>query len=338
LVPTLDLARSSRFGDVIESRKALPKLARVIGLFSAALLVPSLACLGATLYLGYQSRQRFRRIEAKLLASKNDLKRTRQELRRAETHLAAGTEKIRDLLKEQNRALRKQRTELSADIRRSADDLKTAILEANVEAADSIVAATSLSALGLRFPLLYSGWTIDPLMARTLVDLIERRRPRVIVELGSGLSTTVISATLERLGMRETRHIVVDHLPEYLEETARRVAVQQLSRSVEYWLCPLTPLAPGGPEWYGDLKAKLGNTEIDILIVDGPPGALVPQSRRPALPELYPHLSATALVILDDANRKNERAVVDAWEHEYSDFEVTRIVASKGLALLSRKA
>jgi hypothetical protein len=47
--------------------------------------------------------------------------------------------------------------------------------------------------------------------------------------------------------------------------------------------------------------------EIDLLLVDGPPGSLGEMARYPALHVLESQLASNAVVILDDADRPDER-------------------------------
>jgi len=186
--------------------------------------------------------------------------------------------------------------------------------------------------LPFRAPIFFGAWSIDGAMARELVDSISRHRPRVIVELGSGSSTALIAVTLERLGLRDTRHIAVDHLAEFLEATKAQVALQVDTPRTEFWLCPLTPKTPATPPWYSDLVTRLAGTEIDLLLVDGPPAALHPKARRPALDQLRPFLSSRAIVLLDDANRPREKKTVEAWQKAHPDMAVRIVDRGKGFA------
>ena len=54
-------------------------------------------------------------------------------------------------------------------------------------------------------------------------------------------------------------------------------------------------------------------TDIDLLIVDGPPGSTGTRARFPAYPLLSERLAPSALILVDDLQRSDERAVVDAW-------------------------
>ena len=59
----------------------------------------------------------------------------------------------------------------------------------------------------------------------------------------------------------------------------------------------------------------LPDREIDLLLVDGPPGygEGMERSRYPALPALEPRLAPGAMVVLDDASRPGEREIIERW-------------------------
>jgi hypothetical protein len=65
-------------------------------------------------------------------------------------------------------------------------------------------------------------------------------------------------------------------------------------------------------QWYDDTALPRG-IAIDILVVDGPPQHAIQDDliRYPALPRLFHHLAPHATIIVDDADREAETAVVD---------------------------
>lgn len=179
-----------------------------------------------------------------------------------------------------------------------------------------------LSALGFKYPVFFHGWCIDPFLAEALLVHIQEKRPRVILELGSGMSTVFIATVLDRLRMHDTRHIAIDHDTEFLERTRTNLELHGMSGRTELWHCPLTAAGPDGPLWYEGVAERLAGAELDLVLVDGPPGSLHPKSRRPALHILRPLLSDSAVVYLDDVNRRHERATVEEWRVTYPELAV----------------
>jgi hypothetical protein len=68
-------------------------------------------------------------------------------------------------------------------------------------------------------------------------------------------------------------------------------------------------------------------TEIDLLIVDGPPWAIHPHVRGAAA-SLFPSLRPGGRVLLDDAARPGERMVARRWRKDHSNMLFT--LDSKG--------
>ncbi len=137
-----------------------------------------------------------------------------------------------------------------------------------------------------------------------LALLIREHRPEVIVEAGSGRSTVMLADVLSRMG--DGYLVSLEHLPEFELSTTQWLAENSLDEFAEVRYAPIVN------GWY-DPAAWADLTDIDILIVDGPPGHLSPLAREPALPLLLDRLSPGSVVVLDDTNREQEREIVLRW-------------------------
>lgn len=150
-------------------------------------------------------------------------------------------------------------------------------------------------------------------------------RPEVIVEFGPGVSTFVIAKCLEMNGTG--RLISFDHSPAFAELTRRQLERRRLSADIR--VVPLRPCNslshPG--VWYhaSDLP-----DDIDLIIVDGPPASLHPETRGGAGPATFGKLRKGGIVLLDDACRPGERKIVSHWRREYPELEFTYIDTMKG--------
>lgn len=204
-------------------------------------------------------------------------------------------------------------------------------------ATQQIVNTTCISSLGFQFPVFLSGWSIDSFLAQFLIQHIMEHRPKRIVELGSGSSTIIIARSLQLLGENDTHHIAVDHEAKYLSLTSEIAKLNGVTEGIEFMHCPLVQYESLDKLWYGGLTEKLDDHKIDLLIIDGPPGALQSMSRYPALPLLLPYMSECCTVVLDDAVRDEEQKIAQRWVHENPEFNLTLSLDGHGLAILTRK-
>ncbi len=178
---------------------------------------------------------------------------------------------------------------------------------------------------------------ISPDFAATLISLVRSQAPQVILELGSGTSTLLSSYCLEK--NQSGRLISLDHEARFANETRQAVQQHGLSHIAEVFHAPLKPVAIGGQtfQWY-DLSALSEIPQIDLLVVDGPPAFLSKNARYPALPLLLPYLSPDATILVDDAARPDEKAIVRDWVAQFPEFEKTEYAHEKGTVLLRRRA
>lgn len=284
-------------------------------------------------YLTLKTRQRFGKLDRNLRRQANDiaaLAQVAQHTATGLTSIAAGVTDNTTRLTELERQLGELRFAQKKN-RSQLRDLAKSVNDAQLEGGY----LNSLNALPLRYPLFFGRWSIDGVTAKCILDTIVEKKPRVVVELGGGTSTVLIAAALQAVELSETRHIAVDHMQEFLDATQRNVALQRFSRDVEYWCCPLLPDDDEvAPQWYGGLPERLGSTKIDLLIVDGPPGSLHNQARRPALKMLAPNLAPGAIIILDDALRDDELKIVERWCDDIPGVTVELTSFGKGCARL----
>lgn len=207
-----------------------------------------------------------------------------------------------------------------------------ATADANLES----VNATCLTALGLKFPVFLGSWSIDAFLGRWLVQHVHARRPKCIVELGSGSSTVLIAKTLALLNETNVEHIAIDHEAHFLRITRELAMLNDVGHDIQYLHCPLVRYESHDRLWYQGLAEKLAGKKIDLLLVDGPPGPLQPMSRLPALPELRSLLADNCTVVLDDSIRDDEQRIAKEWVKHFPDFGLTFQREGHGQAILSR--
>lgn len=179
------------------------------------------------------------------------------------------------------------------------------------------------------------GFAIDAQALGHLITLIQERRPRRILELGSGASSIWIGYLCRTFG---GKIVTIDHLEEYLSLTQTSVDRHHLNGQVECRLAALEKLELDGEDylWYS-LEALEGLEEIDMLIIDGPPASTGAMARYPALPYVRELLAPTATVILDDTQRAEESAILESWLEMFPSFRLIEEGTSR-LGVLQRDA
>lgn len=215
-----------------------------------------------------------------------------------------------------------------------------AALQADLDIASKRLEATTAlySVLDLKAPLPpLRGAIISPDFACMLVGLLRELRPRNVLELGSGVSTTITAQVLADMG--EGHLTSVENEAKYGAITERILASHGLSEWVTIVDAPIRTIALGSRTfpWY-DLDLSKVPDGIDLLVVDGPPAMQVPDARYPALPVLHAKLSANAVILVDDCDREGDRSNVREWLAAYPDFELEEYATEKGTAILRRRS
>jgi len=155
------------------------------------------------------------------------------------------------------------------------------------------------------------GFALNPTDLLDLLHLIRTRRPRLVLELGSGTSSVWIGYALERCG---GRLISLDHDAGYAEKTRAALAAHGLTGVAEVRDAPLRPVELDGRTfaWY-DVDAVADVNDVDLLVIDGPPERTGPDARYPAMRVLEGRLADSATVLFDDAHRQDEQAALRKW-------------------------
>ncbi len=193
------------------------------------------------------------------------------------------------------------------------------------------------SVLSFREPLPWPRpWAASPELLRVIVESLFEKRPKLVLELGSGVSTVVAAYALKRIG--HGRIVSVDHEPEFADKTRALVAAHGLSDVVEVISAPLKEVHVGSARfhWYDLDVIRPLLREVDVLVVDGPPGKGSKLARYPALPLLREHLSRDAIVVVDDARRSDEQEMVRRWVAEDANLRAEYLLTEKGTFLVRR--
>lgn len=184
-------------------------------------------------------------------------------------------------------------------------------------------------------PVEFGGWAAEPLLLHHAVRLLIERRPRLVVECGTGSSTVVLARCLRSLG---GRLVSLEHDPEWARVTTELLRLHGVADLASVVAAPLVERrAPDGRSlrWYGPEYEPFLGEAIELLLVDGPPKPTGYRARYPAVPLLQPFLSPRCVILLDDGDRPDERATVRAWGEELR-ARVTYLDGGRGGWLLHR--
>lgn len=187
---------------------------------------------------------------------------------------------------------------------------------------------------------------IEPYMAtpellRHVLHLTLDRKPRLIVELGSGLSTLIAAYGAERLG--ECQIVSVDHEARYRDATRALLTSHGLDHRVRLIHAPLVKVEFGAhrSRWYDpevvNAAIQEAGADIGLLLVDGPPGMDQRLARLPAVPLLHPRLAPDCTVLVDDARRPDEQEMVRLWMQQFPGFSAREYTTEKGAIVLRRE-
>lgn len=161
-------------------------------------------------------------------------------------------------------------------------------------------------------------WALDARSALHLRAIVLKKKPKSIVELGSGTSTVWLGYLCREVG---AKLVSIEHLESYYGKIEEQIELHGLSDVVDLRLGELIEQDVDGERfrWYSP-SAFEDLHEIDVLLVDGPPSATGRLARFPALPLLAPRLNSGALVLLDDCDRPDEVAITKRWRKRFPGF------------------
>lgn len=169
----------------------------------------------------------------------------------------------------------------------------------------------------------WSEWAISRSLAHKLSAYLERKKPRRILETGSGVSTVLFADYARRY---QAVVISLEHDPHYYARTQAMLRQTELQDHVDLRLAPLRPLAcPDGMSypWY---DAALQGP-FDFVLLDGPPERL---GRQAALFAVAPHLATEWVMWLDDGARAHEQKCIDLWNQHFQFAQVFDYTEVKG--------
>lgn len=178
----------------------------------------------------------------------------------------------------------------------------------------------------------FAGWAASSELASTYIKEILRKKPSIIVEAGSGVSTIVAGYVLKRFSI-PGKVVSLDHDEKYAEFTREQVKMHGLEEFCEVVHAPITTFTISGKthKWYDVSKFDFQKNSVDVLLVDGPIEKLQKSARYPAYPIMKEFMAENAYIIVDDAKRMDEQNMVSEWMKEMNNATKMNVASEKGI-------
>lgn len=265
--------------------------------------------------LALEGKQTRDAVTTSAMAQSKSVEDLRKSVEAGDARLAKSIGKVRDEIGKTSRASRRQ-----------LDD-QIALLESYLQLQRLVPMPRPMPRAG--------AWAASEDLLLWLVGEVLRRRPALIVDLGSGQSSVWMAAALKESGT-PGRVVAIDHDADYAEATRQLAADQGLSRWLDVRHAPLVSVTIEGRtmEFY-DPDALADLEGIDLLSIDGPPGSGTEQARWPALPLLRARLAPGAQVVLDDLIRRDEQEIIAEWAQLFPEMSLRQFDFEKGAAVFT---
>ena len=178
-------------------------------------------------------------------------------------------------------------------------------------------------------------YAASPDFLNTIVNIIEKHKPDLIIEAGSGVSTLISSYSLKKYNPKG-KIISLDHNDLFASLTKKEIHEHQLDKYSDVIHSDLIDYPDYKFSWY-DIRKLTFENKIDLVIIDGPPSKLNKFARYPAIPLLLDNLSDKAIIIVDDARRKYEKKIIEKWQKEFNCFNYRYEDNDKGICIINKK-
>lgn len=175
-------------------------------------------------------------------------------------------------------------------------------------------------------------WSAEADFLELAVDVLNKEAPEVVIECSSGLSTLVLARACRLAGCGHVYSL--ENEVEFARATREALAAYDLLDVADVLHAHLRETRIGEESWQWYDLSHLPRVVAQMLVINGPPGFLQPLSRCPALPMLAERLAPGCRILLDDADRPDERASVARWQRECPGMSVAWLETSRGCASL----
>ena len=189
-----------------------------------------------------------------------------------------------------------------------------------------------------------SSWAMPSQAVLWMWHFLQQKRPRTIVEFGSGISTLLFASYALANPTHRVQVLTIDHEQAWIDTVNQKLAERQLDRFITTIHAPIVSFddASESSGVYAPRRVRRGihslQSQIDFVLIDGPPAHLY--GRGGTLPQVLPWLSDKATVLLDDACRPHEFQLCSDWEQRFASLVRWQgtVPIGHGIGVFRRKA
>tara|TARA_R110002126_G_scaffold36678_6_gene111229 strand:- start:1022 stop:1798 length:777 start_codon:yes stop_codon:yes gene_type:complete len=179
------------------------------------------------------------------------------------------------------------------------------------------------------------GWAASPDFLLVITRHARDRRPKIVVECSSGVSTIVLARVAQLNGQGHVYSL--EHDPVFGAQTRQELHARGLAEWATVIDAPLTEHRIDGDAWPWYSLENLPVDEIDQIVIDGPPYSVGPLARYPAGPLLFGKVREDGAAFLDDADRVEETEISERWVRELSGWKMNTEYCEKGCRRFTRR-
>ena len=200
-----------------------------------------------------------------------------------------------------------------------------------LRAEDEILAMAKLGNLWNEY-LPWTSYAIKPSALVLLANEISIHKRYRVLEVGCGVSSVILSR------MPGVSLTSIEHNPEWAEIVRSYIAEDAKSHIIDI---PLVDSQLNGSDckWYDESKILdlLSGEKFDLLLIDGPEGAINANSRLPALYKLSRYMDDQYTVVIDDTDRNEEASMVEEYVGAFNLTNPSYYRSQKVAFMRSRK-
>ena len=175
-------------------------------------------------------------------------------------------------------------------------------------------------------------WSASPDFLKIIVEHCLNCKPTTILECSSGLTTVMLARCCQ---INNTGHVFsLEHDSEYVTKSQANIKRYELDNFTTIINAPLKTYNLNSTEYQWYAIDNIPDSKINMLVIDGPPGYIQKHSRYPALSLLLNRLADDCIIFLDDADRNDEKELIEMWKNEHPSIKHHYINTERGCSIL----